>query len=143
MVKNVKLVDLPTHPSDKGCLVAIEGSDSIPFEVARVYYIFGVGSHDRRGFHAHENLDQALICVSGSVKILVEDDRTASTVLLDDPSKGLLIGPMVWREMFDFSSDAVLLVLASRHYDPEDYEKDHESFLSRARDYYEKQEAGR
>ncbi len=137
MVRNVELVQLLANESDKGSLIAIEGSDTIPFDIARVYYIYGVGAGDRRGFHSHKDLEQVLICVNGSVKILVEDGFTRDVIELNSPDQGLYVGPMVWREMFDFSEGAVLMVLASRKYMPSDYEKDHERFLSSARECFE------
>ncbi|WP_101722930.1 sugar 3,4-ketoisomerase [Eggerthella timonensis] len=137
MVKNTAMLDLPCWSDSYGSLVAIEESDTIPFPVTRVYYIFDVGDGIRRGFHSHKDLDQALICVNGSVRIFIEDDEGSEVVLLDDPKKALHIGPMVWREMFDFSDQAVLLVLASRHYDTSDYERDHDAFLKKAKLYFE------
>lgn len=137
MIQNVELIQFLANESDKGSLIAIEGSGTIPFDIARVYYIYGVGAGDRRGFHAHKDLEQVLVCVNGSVKILVEDGFERDVVELGSPDQGLYIGSMVWREMFDFSDGAVLMVLASRKYTPSDYEKDHERFLSSAREYFE------
>jgi dTDP-4-dehydrorhamnose 3,5-epimerase-like enzyme len=115
--------------SNLGSLVAIQDPDEIPFAIQRVYYIYGVKSAEyRRGFHAHKDLEQVLICISGSVKILVKTPDEEKTFHLDDPSIGLFIGKMLWREMFEFSSDAVLLVLASRKYDEKDYYRDYQVF---------------
>ena len=123
--------------SDKyGNLVPIEAELNIPFPIRRIYYIYGVDGNARRGFHSHNVLHQALICVKGSVKILLKTPAEEETVLLDDPTKGLYIGPMIWREMFDFSEDAVLLVLASEHYDEADYIRNYDMYLEKAKAYF-------
>ena len=132
MVRNTAMVDLPLHKDSRGSLVAIEGGSDIPFDVQRIYYIADVPDGERRGYHAHAILQQLLVCVHGSVKVLVDDGANRSIVTLDQASRGLYIGPMVWREMFDFSEESVLLVLASEHYDPADYEKDYERFKEEA-----------
>ncbi len=114
---------------ERGSLIALESLKNIPFEIKRVYYIFGNKNNVRRGFHAHKNLQQVLIAVSGSCKILLDNGKNKQEVLLDLPSKGLLIKDCMWREMFDFSSDCVLLVLANEHYDENDYIRDYNQFL--------------
>lgn len=141
MVKNTSIITFPCWTDAKGSLVAVEAEDTVPFPISRVYYIFGVGAGERRGYHSHLDLEQALVCVSGSVSVLVEDDAQSESIVLNDPTRALYIGPMVWREMYDFSEDAVLLVLASRHHEPADYEKDHERFLQKARDYFQLHES--
>lgn len=126
-----------TRFSDKyGSLIPIECGLNTPFEVKRVYYIYDVAEHVRRGFHSHNKLHQMLICVKGSVKILLKTPYEEQEVLLDDPAKGLYIGPMIWREMFDFSSDAVLLVLASNHYDESDYIRNYDKYLQEATAFF-------
>jgi len=104
-----------------GHLIPIEGKIDIPFDIKRIYYITNVEKDTIRGFHAHRKLHQVLLCVSGSVKIKTLTPKEECIYLLDDSSIGLYIGPYIWREMFDFSEDAVLLVLASEHYDESDY----------------------
>lgn len=116
------------HSDEYGKLIAIEGNEDIPFEVKRVYYIYDVDGDVRRGFHSHKNLEQVLICVHGSVKILLKTPKEEKTIVLDDPAKGLYIGSNVWREMYDFEDGAVLLVLASEHYDENDYIRDYDVF---------------
>lgn len=124
-----RLIRFEEKKSDLGSLVAIQDPDAIPFAIQRVYYIYGVSSMEyRRGFHAHRDLEQVLICVSGSVKILVKTPDEEKIFHLDDPSVGLFIGKMLWREMFEFSSGAVLLVLASRKYDEKDYYRDYQVY---------------
>lgn len=115
-----------------GSLIFLESNRSIPFEVKRIYYIYDTKDGVRRGFHAHKNLKQLAICVSGSCKILIDDGRSKSEFDLNSPDQALYIGSCVWREMFDFSPDCVLLVLASHHYDESDYIRNYEDFLEHA-----------
>ena len=117
------------HGDDRGQLVALEEYKEIPFEVRRIYYIYDTKEGVRRGFHAHRSLEQILVCVHGSCKILLDDGREKEEVLLDKPYEGIYIANNVWREMFDFSTDAVLLVLASELYDEKDYIRDYSKFL--------------
>ncbi len=139
---NVKFMEFPRHTDEYGSLVPIEASDNVPFEIKRVYYIYGVDEGVRRGFHSHTDLKQVLICVSGQVTILVKTPWEEQEILLDDPQKGLYIGPMIWREMFDFSGDAVLLVLASDHYKVEDYIRDYNQYEEKARQYFAEGQPG-
>jgi len=101
----------------------------VPFSIQRVYYIYGVKRGERRGFHAHKKLQQYLICIHGSCSILLDDGSEHENILLDNPNEGLHIGPNTWREMYNFSEDAVLLVLASELYDEEDYIRNYDDFL--------------
>ena len=122
------------HTDKWGKLVALEGNGEIPFNIKRVYYIYGVEEGVRRGFHSHKKLEQVLICVHGSVKILLKTPEKEEIVDLNKANEGLYIGPNVWREMYDFSSDAVLLVLASDHFKPSDYIReypDYEKYYNR------------
>lgn len=114
----------------RGSLIALESmSEQIPFEVKRVYYIYDTTPGTVRGRHAHKALKQVLICVSGACTIECElPDGSKASYRLDWPDRGLLIEGFVWREMKDFSKDAVLLVLASEHYDEVDYIRDYNQF---------------
>lgn len=129
----VKTYTFPPHGDDRGQLVAIEIGQDIPFTVRRVYYIYDTLPGVRRGFHAHRNLEQILICVSGSCKIHLDDGYDTAEVTLDDPNKGLYISNDMWREMYDFSEGAVLLVLASEHYDEADYIRNYDDFIKMVR----------
>lgn len=113
----------------RGALVAIEESDTVPFDIKRVYYIFNNSAHIRRGLHAHRESKQVLICVAGSCDVEVEDSSGMATVTLDSPSKMLYLEGLVWHEMINFSRDAVLLVLADRHYDESDYIRSYQEFI--------------
>lgn len=136
MIQNVSMVSFTVHHDMYGSLVPVETFSDIPFDIKRVYYIYSVENGCRRGFHSHRALQQALICVHGSVTILVKTPDSEENIRLDDPSKALLIGPMVWREMYDFSPDAVLLVLASEHYTPSDYIRDYGQYEKEAVAYF-------
>lgn len=119
----------PSHGDERGQLVALEELKDIPFDVKRVYYIYDTLPGVRRGFHAHQNLQQILICVHGSCRIHLDNGYETEEVLLDKPTEGLYIANDMWREMYDFSPDAVLLVLASEHYDEADYIRNYDTFL--------------
>jgi dTDP-4-dehydrorhamnose 3,5-epimerase-like enzyme len=137
MIANTKIIELPAFKDAKyGSLVAVETMRTIPFEVRRVYYIYDVPQGERRGFHSHNELEQVLICVNGSVMIHVSALYDSEEILLDSPEKGLYIGPMIWREMYDFSQGAVLLVLASEHFDEADYLRDRDVYMERAKRYF-------
>lgn len=120
------------HGDSRGQLIALEEFKEIPFSVKRVYYIYDTAPGVTRGFHAHKSLEQVLICIHGSCKIRLDNGRETAVVPLDEPSKGLYIGHDMWREMFDFSPDAVLLVLASELYDEADYIRNYDEFLKYA-----------
>lgn len=119
----------PPHGDDRGQLVAIEAMKDLPFEVKRVYYIYDTLPNVRRGFHAHRNLQQILVCVHGSCKIHLDNGTDTAEVLLDKPHEGLYIANDMWREMYDFSEGTVLLVLASEYYNEEDYIRSYEDFI--------------
>lgn len=125
----VKLVDLPSFGDDRGGLVAIESSQSIPFEVKRLYYIFNTASNKSRGFHAHIDLKQVAICLKGSCRFILDNGENREEVVLDSPIQGLYIESLIWREMHDFSEDCVLLVLASEHFSEDDYIRDYQEFI--------------
>ena len=126
---DVKKYTFPPHGDDRGQLIAIEENKDLPFDVKRVYYIYDTLPDVRRGFHAHKCLEQILICVHGSCKIHLDDGFDTAEVLLDKPNEGLYISNNMWREMYDFSDGAVLLVLASEYYDEADYIRNYEDFI--------------
>lgn len=129
----IKKVTFPPHGDDRGQLVAIEAGQDLPFQVRRVYYIYDTLPGVRRGFHAHLQLQQVLICVNGSCKIHLDDGYETAEVVLDKPNEGLYISNNMWREMYDFSEGAVLLVLADQHYDEADYIRNYDKFLEMVR----------
>ncbi|MGI6747113.1 MAG: sugar 3,4-ketoisomerase [Anaerovoracaceae bacterium] len=127
---DIQLTNFRQVSDDSGSLIAIEQCNDIPFEIKRVYYIFNVGEGVRRGYHAHKKLEQYLICIHGSCSILLDNGTEQKTFLLDNPAIGLYVGPGTWREMYDFSQGAVLLVLASEYFDENDYIRDYDTFLN-------------
>jgi dTDP-4-dehydrorhamnose 3,5-epimerase-like enzyme len=126
---DIKLIDLQTHGDDRGSLIAIEEQVNIPFAIKRVYYKFDTLEGVRRGFHAHKDLKQVAIVLKGSCKFLLDDGKERTEILLNNPAQGLCIESMIWREMFDFSADCILMVLADKLYDEPDYIRDYNQFL--------------
>lgn len=126
---NIALLSFEEHGDDRGTLIALEQNKNIPFEIKRCYYMFDTVQGVRRGFHAHKTLKQVLVCVKGQCKVLLDDGKEKEHVSLDSPNKGLYIKSDIWREMYDFSEDAVLMVLASELYDESDYIRDYDEFL--------------
>jgi dTDP-4-dehydrorhamnose 3,5-epimerase-like enzyme len=123
---------LPVRGDERGRLVAIEGGREVPFDIARVYYIYGTQPGTPRGFHAHRTLGQYAICVAGSCIMLVDNGRERREIRLDRPDRALFLGPMLWHEMRDFSPDCVLLLVADAPYDEADYIRDYSEFASLA-----------
>lgn len=125
----VKLIEIKSLGDERGQLISLEANVTIPFEIKRVYCIFGSKNDASRGFHAHRNLQQLLVCVTGSCNIILDDGTNREEVWLDTPNKGLIVNNLIWREMHNFSHDCVLLVLASNYYDEADYIRDYQEFL--------------
>ena len=124
-----KLLKFKIMGDERGSLISLEQQKNIPFIVKRVYYIFGTKKNVVRGKHAHTNLQQVAICVSGSCKFLLDDGKIKKTILLDSPDKGLYIGKNIWRQMSNFSKDCVLMVLANQYYNEKEYIRDYNEFL--------------
>ncbi len=127
------LINLPVISDPRGNLSVIESGDHVPFDIARVYYLYDVPSGSVRAGHAHLALHQLLIAVAGSFDVRLHDGVSEERVTLNRPHIGLHIGPMRWREIDNFSSGSVCLVLASTVYDEADYIRDFDTFLARAR----------
>lgn len=126
---DVKLIPLQAHGDARGSLIALEEEHNIPFQIKRVYYMFNTKEGVRRGFHAHKRLKQVAIAVRGSCRFVLDDGVERVELLLDNPAQGLVIDSCIWREMYDFSEDCVLMVLADCLYDESDYVRDYEKFL--------------
>ena len=125
----VKLIDFPLLGDSRGSLVAVEAKKTVPFDIMRVYFIFGTKQGVARGFHAHKALKQVAVCITGCCRLLLDNGQDKEEVLLDSPTKGLVIEDFVWREMHDFTSDCVLMVLANKHYDEADYIRNYDDFI--------------
>lgn len=128
-VEDLRIIDIPKITDPRGNLSVIE-NDIIPFKIKRIYYLFDVPSGSYRGGHAHKKLTQFVIALSGSFDIIVRDQENIRKITLNNPTKGLLIIPGIWREIENFSSGAICLVVASEVYDEDDYIRDFKEFLS-------------
>ncbi|WP_434989955.1 sugar 3,4-ketoisomerase [Xanthomonas melonis] len=127
----IERIQLHTHGDDRGLLISLEQARNVPFDIRRVYYLFGTRPGVHRGQHAHRQLTQLAVALHGSVTILVDEGKGdgPTEVVLDDPSQGLLLGRLVWRDLYRFTPDCVLMVLADQLYDPTDYILDYDEFL--------------
>lgn len=129
-VFDCSIVELDKHHSDrKGNLSVVENGKTLPFDVKRVYYIYDVPGGESRGAHAHKNLEQLIIAASGSFRVTLDDGKMKRTFFLNRPYQGLHVRPGMWRDLDDFSSGAVCMVLASEVYQAEDYIRDYSEFL--------------
>lgn len=124
----VKIIEVPAFSTD-GTLVQLQ-SPQIPFDIKRVYYIYGVSVGAVRGAHTHKETIQALFCIQGSIVIALDDGKKKEKILLNKPTNGVLLEPGVWHEMQDFEKDTILLVLASEKHEPNDYVRSYEDFLN-------------
>jgi dTDP-4-dehydrorhamnose 3,5-epimerase-like enzyme len=129
-LQSCQLIDLPKISDPRGNLTFIEGGHHVPFPIERVYYLYDLPGGAERGGHAHRGLHQLIIAISGSFDIVLDDGREKCRYHLNRSYYGLYVCPMIWREMDNFSSGAVCLVLASNHYDEADYYRDYEEFLA-------------
>ena len=124
-----RLVQLTEFADARGRLAVVQTGQDIDFVIKRVYYLYEMPPDTLRGAHAHRQLEQLIIAVGGGFDVCVDDGANKATFRLEDPSVGLYIGPMVWRDLINFSGDAVCLVLASLPYDEGDYYRDYDEFL--------------
>lgn len=126
---NIVKIPLQMHGDERGLLVAIEENRHIPFNIKRVYYMYDTQEKVRRGYHAHKKTTQVAIVLKGSCKFLFDDGYTKQDISLDNPAIGLLIEPLMWHEMYDFSEDCILMVLADDFYDESDYIRNYDDFV--------------
>lgn len=129
MIKNIAIVDIPKITDPRGNLAVIE-KETLPYEVKRVYYLYDVPSDAYRGGHSHKECVEFLVALSGSFEVVLDDGTSKKRVTLNKPNKGLLIPTGIWRELENFSSGAVCLVLASDVYEEEDYIRTYEEFIA-------------
>jgi oxalate decarboxylase/phosphoglucose isomerase-like protein (cupin superfamily) len=130
---NYKIIDIPKINNTKGNIGVIE-NDTIPFDVKRVYYLFDVPSGAKRGGHAHKKLKQVILAISGSFDVVLKDGKSKEIITLNRPDKGLLIENNIWRELENFSSGSVCLVLASEEFSEADYIRNYKDYLSFLKD---------
>lgn len=131
-VDDCRLIELPVIHNPQGNLTFIEGSEHVPFEISRVYHLYDVPGGAKRGGHAHKELQQLIVAMSGSFDVLLDDGTRKKTVRLSRSYVGLYMPTMIWRELVDFSSGSVCMVLASAHYDEGDYIRDYDAFRTAA-----------
>ncbi len=127
-VDDVRFLDLRTVVDSNGNLIPIESNQDIPFEIKRVFYVYGVRDEERRGKHAHYNTQQVLICLHGKVEVIVKDGLKEKRYLLESPQQALYIPEMIWDEQVYRSEETALLVLSNTQYDPSDYIHNFESY---------------
>lgn len=126
----VRRISFPEHGDTRGHLVVIEGRTDIPFEIKRLFYIYGSDYDVVRGKHANRRSEFILVNVAGSCKVKVLDGKGEEEIfILDKPHEGIHLPVMHWKDMYDFSPDSLLLVLASEHYDPDEYIRDYDAFM--------------
>jgi len=129
LVKNCKIINLPKITDARGNLTFIEGNKHIPFEIKRIYYLYDVPGGEARGGHSHKSLEEIIIALSGSFDLTLDDGYKKEKYQLNRAYIGVYISPMVWRELSNFSSCSVVLVLASQYYNENDYIRDYAQFL--------------
>lgn len=137
-MREISKIDFEQHGDERGQLISLEECKNIPFNIKRVYYMYDTGTGISRGFHAHKSLQQVFVCVHGCCKIRLDDGQRSMVVQLDKPYEGMYVRNPVWREIFDFSPDAVLMVLASEFYSEDDYIRDYNEFLEYVRNVEDK-----
>jgi len=126
----INILDFNQIDDVRGALISLEEQKNIPFKIKRVYYIFNTPTNISRGFHAHKKLEQVAVCMHGSCKFRLDDGNNTQIICLTTPHKGLFIDKMIWHEMFDFSKNCVIMVLASELYDENDYIREYKEFKS-------------
>jgi dTDP-4-dehydrorhamnose 3,5-epimerase-like enzyme len=129
-IAKCKIIELPRNADPRGNLTFIEGGNHIPFDISRVYYLYDVPGGSERGGHAHKALHQLIIAMSGSFDVVLDDGREKVRFHLNRSYFGLYVGPMVWRELDNFSSGSVCMVLASNRYDEADYYRDYDEYMA-------------
>lgn len=127
-MKRYKVLSFPQLGDDRGHLVVVEGLKDVPFEIKRMFYIYGTKSNVIRGQHANRKSEFVLINLSGNCKLKVDDGKNEEIIILDKPHEGIYLEKMVWKDMFDFSEDSILLVLSNHSYDSEEYVRSYEEF---------------
>ena len=128
-IYDCSLIEMDKHHHEKGNITVVENNKTIPFEIKRAYYLYDVPGGEERGGHAHKELRQLIISASGSFDVIIDDGKVKRSITLNRPYIGLLVVPGIWRELINFSSGAICMVLASDLYDENDYIRDYNEFL--------------
>lgn len=129
MIENCKLLTFAENGDERGHLVVVEGGQDIPFDIKRVFYIYGSDHDVVRGSHANYNTEFVLVNVSGTSRVKVDDGKNQKVFELDKPHIGIYLPKLIWKDMYGFSRDSVLLCLASEHYDANEYIRDYDAYL--------------
>jgi dTDP-4-dehydrorhamnose 3,5-epimerase-like enzyme len=129
MKSDIRLIHFNPHVDDRGSLIAIEGSDGIPFDIQRVFYVFGMAKNTGRGMHALKTAEEVIICLKGKCICRLDDGVSKEEIILDNPQQGLYIGKTTWIELYSFSRDCILLCLSNKKYDQLDRISDYHEFL--------------
>ena len=132
-IERCEIINLPKISDPRGNLTYIEGGNHIPFDISRVYYLYDVPGGAERGGHAHKDLHQLIIAMSGSFDVVIDDGKNKKRVHLNRSYAGLYICPMIWRELDNFSSGSVCMVLASNNYDEDDYYRNYDEYIQAVR----------
>lgn len=130
IIQKVQTLEFPERGDERGNLVIVEGNQDIPFEIKRIFYIYGSDPDIVRGQHANRNTEFVLVNVSGTSKVKVKDGKGNEKIYsLDRPRTGIYLPKMIWKDMYEFSADSVLLVIASEHYDETEYIRNYDDFV--------------
>ncbi|MGA8895739.1 MAG: FdtA/QdtA family cupin domain-containing protein [Planktothrix agardhii] len=135
-IKQCYIIQLPKITDARGNLTFVEGNKHIPFDIKRVYYLYDVPGGSERAGHAHQQLQQLFIAMSGSFDLHLDDGYTKQTYHMNRSYYGLYVGPMIWRDLDNFSSGAVCMVLASHYYDESDYYRDYQDFIKAVKEVH-------
>lgn len=127
-IYDCSMLEIDRHNSEKGNISVVENASTVPFDVKRVYYLYDIPGGESRGGHAHRELQQFIVAASGSFDVTIDDGKSRRTFTINRPYRGLLVVPGIWRELDNFSSGSVCLVLASSEYSEEDYIRDYSEF---------------
>lgn len=128
-MQGYKVIDFEVHPDERGKLTALSSNREIPFEIKRIYYTWDMPHEAIRGGHAHRDLDEVVVCLHGSCDFVLDNGKETLTIHLDQPNRGLYIPAHLWRDFRNFSSDCVVILIASDYFHPEDHIKDYNEFL--------------
>lgn len=128
-VYDCSIIEMDKHARKQGSITVVENCNTVPFDIERVYYLYDVPGGESRGGHAHKELNQLIIAAGGSFDVVLDDSNVKRTFTLNRPYQGLLIPSGIWRELNNFSSGAICLVLASLKYDENDYIRDYNTYL--------------
>jgi WxcM-like protein len=129
-VFDCSVLELDKHHHNKGNISIVENKKEVPFDVKRIYYLYDIPGGEDRGAHAHKDLQQLIIAASGSFDIILDDGEVKRSITLNRPYIGLLVVPGIWRELINFSSGSICMVLASHKYDESDYIRDYNEFIN-------------